>query len=157
LASEGPSRAFRYAKEIALSALLGLATSYAVFHSLFPTVTFPAESTPSALTIGLVLFLPAMLAGWASNDVTAAVAQAFLALPFGFLFSTVLVLSPAAAGLFFLSPDAVPAFVVKYGLLMFVLAPIVGIVGGPVGLVLQQQLIARGSGGRPPPWARERK
>jgi hypothetical protein len=157
LSDERPSRAIRYAKQVGLSALLGLGTSYAVFHSLYPTATFPAESSPSAVTIGLILLIPPMLAGWVSNDVTAVVAQAFLAIPFGILFSTLLVLSPSAAGLVFLVPEAPVAFVVHYGLLLFVLSPLVAVVAGPLGLVLQQQIIARGAGGRPPPWARERK
>lgn len=144
----------RIGKSVVLSSFLGLAGGYAVFHGLFPTVTFPPESEPSAGVLFLVLVLPAFLAGLASDELVPVVLQAFAALPFVVLVATTLALSPLAIGMTIVLPGNVVAFVLHFGLPVLVIAFFVDLFVGLMGLALRTGLFARAARSMPPSWER---
>lgn len=145
----------RYVRGLALSGVLGLSLAYAVFHSLYPMATFPVESDPSPLLLGLVLGIPSILVGFASTDIVPVIFESFLAVALGFVLSAVLVLSPVAMGLYTVAADTVPGFILHYTFVLFALALFVNLVGGLVGLAARNYLLARIP--RPPSWVVQRK
>jgi hypothetical protein len=144
----------RIEKSVVLSGFLGLAGGYAVFHGLFPTVTFPPESEPSVGVLMLVLLLPAFLAGLASDELVPMVLQAFLALPIVVVVATLLALSPLAVGMVIVFPDTVLAFVLHYGLPVLVIGFFVNLFVGLAGAAVRSGLFARWARSMPPSWER---
>ncbi len=144
----------RVGKSVVLAGFLGLAGGYAVFHGVFPTVSFPAESEPSIGALLLVLALSAFLAGLASDDLVPVVLQTFVAIPFVVLVATVLALSPLAIGMTIILPGNVVVFVLHYGLPVLVLEFFLDLFVGLAGLAVRQALFARAARSMPPSWER---
>ncbi len=144
-----------YLRAVVLTAVLGLAAAYAIFHILYPMATFPPEGDPSLLVVSLALVLPAFLVGLASDDMVRVIFEAFLAPVVAFALSVALVLSPVAMGLYSLAPDAAPGFVLHYAFVFFAAALFVDFLVGLVGLAVRNYFLAKIP--RPPPWAVQRK
>ncbi len=144
-----------YLRGTAIAAVLGLATAYVVFHTLYPMATFPVEGDPSPLPLALILVVSAFLAGVASTDIAPVIVESFLAPILGFVIAIVLLLSPLAFGLVSLAPDQIPGFILHYAFVFFAAALLLDFVVGLIGLAVRNFILSKIP--HAPPWAAQRK
>ncbi len=143
------------ARTAVLTALLSLASGYAIFYGVFPIVSVPASSEASLLLILAILSFTSLLVGLATEDLVQMVFQAFLALFLSGAVATAIALTPMLVGVVFIAPDAVPGFLIHYGFLFFALAFVTDLVGGTLGLVLRERYFYRDVRGARIPWERK--
>ncbi|MCI4371842.1 MAG: hypothetical protein L3J78_04260 [Thermoplasmata archaeon] len=131
----------------ALSGVLGLASGYATFYGVFPVAGVPATSEASIPFLLTVMLFTSILVGAASETIAESFFEAFFGLFVSIAVATVMALSPALVGVAFVSPDSVPAFIIQYGFVLFVLGFFIDLVGGIVGLLLREKYFFRGPRG----------
>ncbi len=145
----------RILRAAALTVVLSLAGGYVIFYGLFPIAAFPASSDASLILMLVILAATAVLVGLASDDLVNMVFECFIALFLSGVVVTVLALSPAVAGVQFISPDSIAGFIIHYGFLLFALAFVTDMVGGTIGLILRERYFYRGASTSPGPWERK--
>ena len=130
-------------RTVTLGVVLGLAGGYIVFYGIFPVAGVPATSEASVpLMIGL-LGITSILTGLATENLVELIFQSFLALFLTGVVASAMALSPMLIGVVFISPDSVPAFLIHYGFLLFVLAFVVDLIGGTTGLAMRERYFLR--------------
>lgn len=118
-----------------MSVVLGLSVGYVVFEGVFPTVSFPALGSASFALALAVLGLVAAAVGFATDDLTLGGIALIVSLPLGAVFASLIALSPILfSGLYLAQPGDIPFFVAHYGLIFFVLAFVMNLVGILVGM-----------------------
>lgn len=138
-----------------LALVLGLASGYVIFYSLFPIASVPATSDTSLPLVLAVLALSSVIVGLASEDLVQLIFECFVGLVLSGGIASAIALSPSLAGVVFIAPDSVPAYVIHYGFLLFLLTFVADIVGGTIGLALRERYFYRGAHASPAPWERK--
>ncbi len=124
--------------------VLGLSVGYVVFEGVFPTVSFPSMGSASFVLAIAVLGLVAAATGFATDDLTLGGVALIVSLPLGAFFASLMALSPIlVSGLYLAQPGDIPFFIAHYGLIFFILAFVVNLVGILVGMGLRGRYFRR--------------
>ncbi len=142
---------------VLLSVFLGLALGYVLFYSIYPTVTVPAASAPDLGAILVALCIPAFLAGLATEDLRALMAQLFGSLVVGGGVTTAVLVSPVLTGTILVNAGDLPGYVLQFGFALMFLGLIVNFVVGIAGLGVRESVLLRYRRYEPAPWERNRK
>jgi len=133
----------RVLRTLLLSTFLGLALGYTVFYSVFPLVSFPADSEPNLVLVVLVLFCAAVLAGFETQEVPLAILQAFLAVPIGAAVASGIALSPVMTGFVEARADEIVGFTLVLGFPILLLSMPMNIASPLVGMWIRGQVLRR--------------
>lgn len=153
-----PASFLRWLRNVVLlSVFLGLALGYVLFYSIYPTVSVPADSAPSLGTILVALSIPAFLAGLATEDLRALMAQLFGGLVVGGGVTTAVLVSPVLTGTILVNASDLPGYVLQFGFALMFLGIIVNFVVGIAGLGVRETVLLRHRRYEPAPWERNRK
>lgn len=153
-----PASFVRWLRQVVLlSAFLGLALGYVVFYGIYPTLTVPTASSPALGGILLALGIPAFLAGLATEDLKALMAQLFGGLVVGGGVTTAILVSPVLSGTILVNASDLPFYVLQYGFAIMLLGIIVFFVLGIAGLGVRESVLLRYRRWEPAPWERNRK
>ena len=129
---------------MALAAFLGLAAGYSAFYAVYPNMTVPSAGEASLGYLLILLLATSVPAGFLTSSLQDGVLQVFFSIPFGVAVASALSVSPILTGIG-AQADVLVYDVIRNGFVIFLLAPLMDVIGGSLGLVLRERLIVRAS------------
>jgi hypothetical protein len=131
-------------RAVVLSAFLGLAVGYSVFSAVYPNMAYPPATEASLGNILVLVFVTSIPVGFLTSDFRDGVLEVFLSIPFGVLTASALSVSPVySSGIVGAQADVLVYDVIRNGFFIYVLALILDMIGGSVGLALRERFLVR--------------